>query len=231
MNTLRWAINNTNTYYKNYENKILEQCFLHKKSSSGVGYKNFFKGKPSYIGNVNIMYICWIPFCILISSNYIIFQLQRSQMYIIAPVQLGYTVTVKLTKYSKHTSHNGPCNNMSPQSSVDGWGTLSSCTLLVSATSRFSLQRSSKLIKSQPITTHCKRTFKTTLEIQALVQYLYDMFQFVKKLVTRTVDIKKKQSTDHMQASPPTDKLWLRSFLKIPNVKSLYKNLNNEITI
>ena len=99
-NALRWAINNMNTYYKNYENKILEQCFLHKKSSSGVGYKNFFKGKPPYTGNVNIMYICRIPFCILFSSNYIIIQLQRSQMYIIAPVQLGYTVTVKLTKKS-----------------------------------------------------------------------------------------------------------------------------------
>ena len=191
-NALRWAINNMNTYYKNYENKILEQCFLHKKSSSGVGYKNFFKGKPPYTGNVNIMYICRIPFCILFSSNYIIIQLQRSQMYIIAPVQLGYTVTVKLTKYSKHTSHNGPCNNMSPQSSVDGRGTLSSCTSLVSSTSRFSLQRSSKLIKSQKITTRCRRIFKTTLQVQALVQYLYDMFQFVKKWVTRTVETETK---------------------------------------
>jgi hypothetical protein len=71
---------------------------------------------------------------------------------------------------------------MSPQSSVDDKGALSSRASLVSSTSRYSLHRSSNLIKLQQITTHCKRIFKTTLEVQALVQNLYDPFQFVEKM-------------------------------------------------
>lgn len=78
---------------------------------------------------------------------------------------------------------------------------------------------------------HCNIIFKTTLEVQALLQYLYDMFQLVRKWITRTVQNETKQPIGHMQASSPRDKLWLWSFLKILNVKSLYKNLKTEITI
>jgi hypothetical protein len=41
------------------------------------------------------------------------------------------------------------------------------------------------------------------------------------------MEIDTKQLIGHMQASPPTDKLWLWGLLKILNVKSLYKNVNN----
>jgi hypothetical protein len=100
-------------------------------------------------------------------------------MYITVSGQLEYTVTIMLKKNSENISHNRHLN-MSPHSSVDGKGTLSSVTSLVSSASRLSLQWSSVLIKSQQLSPTATKSSKLHLKVQALLQYLYDML-FSKK--------------------------------------------------
>jgi hypothetical protein len=66
------------------------------------------------------------------------------------------------------------------KSSVVGTNAHSSFTSLAFSTPGLSLHRSSVLIKSQHIITYYNKIFKTALDIQTFLQYLYNALQLVK---------------------------------------------------
>jgi hypothetical protein len=60
---------------------------------------------------------------------------------------------------------------------------MSSFTSLVSSTLGLSLHTSSVLMKSQYIIIYCNKTFKTILEVQILLQHLYNILQSAHRIV------------------------------------------------
>ena len=131
-------------------NKSINQCSINismyvELLASTVLTEAQMKMKSMSMSNVNIWFIFWIYFCILIPSSYfIIIQLLTSQICIIRAVWIyvGKTRALLALVHKKNlfnTSRNGPPKNTSPESFLVGTGALSSFTLLVFSTSQVSL--------------------------------------------------------------------------------------------
>lgn len=86
-----------------YEVQTLAQCFLHKKFCNGPSQEKLLKGKNFLQGNCKNQVHFWIHFCTLIPSNYFIFLLQRSQMYIITASSM-YSYFSTKQKFTEHQS-------------------------------------------------------------------------------------------------------------------------------